>query len=156
MHQPQAFPHYGIARARQPAPLPFGQSGYVTPQRVNEQRLGQLRKHGFTADASRNRFFDQVQNGTLEPLPGSIGPDVDLENRWQAVQDRPADVGVTSHVSTNETRSLAAATGVQRAQIASPDLVVDPVVREWWLCSLAAHVMCIPIGENDDIPGVEL
>src|SRR5215469_12940015 len=156
MHQPQAFPDYRIARARQPTPLLLGQSDYVTPQRVNEQRLRELRKHGFTAYASRNRFFDQVQNGTLQPLPGSIHPDVDLKDRWQTVQYRPANVGVTSHVSTNETRSLAAAAGVQRAQIARPDLVIDPIVREWRLRSLTAHIMRIPIRENDDVSGVEL
>src|SRR5215472_12329415 len=155
MHQPQAFPDYRIARARQPTPLLLGQSDNVTPQRVNEQRLRELRKHGFTAYASRNRFFDQVQNGTLQPLPGPVCPDVDLKDRWQAVQYWPADVRVTSHVSTNETRSLAAAAGEQRAQVVRLDLVVDAVVRERSLSSLAAHMMWIPVRENDDISGLE-
>jgi hypothetical protein len=65
-------------------------------------------------------------------------------------------VGVASHVSTHEAGSLAAAAGVQRAQIARLDLVVDAVVRERPLRSLAAHMMSIPIGENNDISRVEL
>src|SRR6185437_1706242 len=104
-----------------------------------------------TAYASGNRLFHQVQNGTFQPLPRPICPDVDLKHRWQAAQYRPADVGVTSHVSANEMGSFAAAASLQRAQIARRDLVPDPVVRKWALRSLTAHVMSIPIRENDDI-----
>jgi hypothetical protein len=82
MHQAQAFPHDRIASPREPTLLLFGQAGNVTSQGVNEQGLGELRQHGFTAYASRNRFFDQMQNGTLQPLSGSIAANVDLKNRW--------------------------------------------------------------------------
>src|SRR5437016_91173 len=112
MQQSEAFAHDGIARSREPAHLLFGQAGNVAPQGVDEQGLREFGKHGFAADTSRTRFFHQVQNGILQPVPGTIGSDVDLKNRWKSGQYRAAEVGVASHVPTDEPRNSAAAAGV--------------------------------------------
>jgi hypothetical protein len=67
--QPEAFPHDRIARSGQPSGL---EARNVAPQNVDKQRLGEFSEHGFAADPSRSCFFDQVQDGVLEPVPGAI------------------------------------------------------------------------------------
>ena len=93
MKQSEAFPHDRIARSRQPPHLLFWQVGNVAPQGVDEQSLGEFRKHGCAADPSRSCFFDQVQDRIFKPLPGAIRPDIDLKDGRQSVQNRPAQEG---------------------------------------------------------------
>ena len=105
VQQAEALPHDGIARSREPSHLLFGQAGNVAPQGIDEQGLREFGKHGFAADPSRSCFVHQVQDGTLQPVPGAIRPDVDLKDGRKSVQYRPAEVGVASHVPAHEPRS---------------------------------------------------
>src|SRR6187397_2852369 len=106
MQQAETFPHDGIARSSEPAHLLFRQSVDIAPQGVDEQGLRELGEHGFAADASRSCFFDQVQDGILEPVPGAIGSDVDRKNGRKSAEYRATEVRVASHVSTNESRNF--------------------------------------------------
>src|SRR5262249_61020643 len=100
----------------EPSHLLFRQASNVATQRINEQSLRQFGKHGFATDVSRSGFFYQVQNGTLQPVPGVIRPAVHLKNRRKFAEDGPADIGVASHVPAHISGSSTAATGLQRTQ----------------------------------------
>src|SRR5713226_10134731 len=128
VQQSEAFPDDRIARSREPSHLLFRQAGDVAPQGVDEQGLGEFGKHGFAADPSRSRFFDEVQDGTLKPMPGAIRSDVDLKDGRKSAQYRPAEVGVASHVPTHEPRNITAAASAQSTQVAGLDLGGNPGV----------------------------
>jgi len=85
MQQSEAFSHDGIARSPEPPHLLFRQAGNVPPQGIDEQSLRKLRKHGRAADLSRSCFFDQVQDGILKPVPGTIPSNIDLEDARQSL-----------------------------------------------------------------------
>ena len=156
MQQAEAFSHDGIARCPRAIRFAVRANPRCSAARYPRTSLGEFGKHGFAADSSRSGFFHQVQNGILQPLPGAIGPDVDLKDGRKSAQDRAAEVGVASHVPAHEPRNFTTSAGVQRTQVARLDLGADPVVREWPRCPFAAaHVVSIPMRKDDDISGPE-
>ena len=84
MKQAETFPHDGITHPCESSRLLFGEARHIAPQGVHEQGFRKLGEHRFAADSPRSGFFDQVQNGILQPESGGIRPDVYLKNRWQA------------------------------------------------------------------------
>jgi hypothetical protein len=63
-----AFPHDGIASAREPPGLLFGQAGNVPPQCIDKQGLRELGEHSFAATVPK-LLLRPVQNGILKPVP---------------------------------------------------------------------------------------
>src|SRR5581483_4139098 len=102
MEQFQALPHNRITRPGEPPRLLLRQAGYITAQSIDEQGFRELGEHGVTADARRSCFFHQMQNRTFQPLPGSIGADMNLEDRRQATEYGTTEIGVAGHVSADE------------------------------------------------------
>jgi hypothetical protein len=63
-------------------------------------------------------------------------------------------LGVASHVPAHEPGNLSASTGAQRIQVLRLDLGANPVVRKrQYRIFAAAHMVSIPTGKDDDIPG---
>jgi len=157
VEEAEAFADDGIACSGEPSCLLLGKGGDVATERVNEESFRELGEHGFAADASGGSLFDELKDGAFEPEPGVVGAKMDFEDGREAIQDGPHDVGVAGHVSADEAGNFAAAAGLQRGEIAGPDLRGDAVVGKWPWCSFAAaDVVRVAVGDDDDIAWLEL
>jgi hypothetical protein len=129
VQQSEAFPHDWITGACEPSSLVFWQTCDVSAQGVDEKGLGKLRQHRIAADSARRRFLNQMQNGALKPLAGSICPDIDLEDGRQSVEDGTAEVWIASHEPAHKSRGFAPTSDSQRSQVAILQLLHDLGVK---------------------------
>src|SRR5262245_47734687 len=99
VQQREALADDGISRAGEPAARLIRKARNESPECIDEERFRNLRQHHVAARTIGSRLFEQVQNRLLEPLPGSIASDVDLQDRRQAVENWTREQWIERQVS---------------------------------------------------------